>query len=414
MNSRDYVRGSKPDRIHTEKLILETSKILERRTEAVIRHYVENCDECGIPIELCDRILPVPFAFRKLSQSAKTEMVMSPVFQYWLKAARRCTDSNYSSQRLDVLEQLPSVGWMTLALEGILDFPLVTKLDSLGGLRCSPIGSFIEFGAHSAAMVCQIDPVADGEVRVEVSGNERRFSVSDLAHGKEKTGVYNPPHLIGGIELSSRDDFLCAAFTGTLQRHDGVEFFGVAREQYQATPDIGVYDKAIEIAQSTWEDGFEEIRAFTNVVVPRVGTPEEHICFTVSSRQGAIFLDPLDPIELIENIVHETAHVKLRCIQFFDPIIKDTEDDERRFKVAWRKDKRPLTGILEGCYVFMHVAEIVRALNEKGIKETYSNLEQLKIDVGSAISVLTENATFTELGNDFIHDLLGWRDEVFP
>ena len=165
--------------------------------------------------------------------------------------------------------------------------------------------------------------------------------------------------------------------------------------------------------KTVWLEQYKDLANFTKVAVPRNSGPNNTIAFTISSRQGAIFLDDMDEIEMAESIIHENAHVKLRYLQLIDSILENFNDDDAKYKVSWRPDPRPLPGILEGVYVFSHVAEFYIRLNEKRQNIEYlKRAGQILADVGVAISILDENGRFTELGGRFFDEIKNWRSNM--
>ncbi|MGH3210527.1 MAG: FxsB family cyclophane-forming radical SAM/SPASM peptide maturase, partial [Trebonia sp.] len=67
---------------------------------------------------------------------------------------------------------------------------------------------------------------------------------------------------------------------------------------------------------------------------------------------------PADPVTLALLIMHEFQHVKLGAVldlyDLFDP------DDKRLYRAPWRKDPRPLEGLLQGTYAHLAVSEFWR------------------------------------------------------
>ena len=73
---------------------------------------------------------------------------------------------------------------------------------------------------------------------------------------------------------------------------------------------------------------------------------------TVSSYAGAIWLFVDTIVGIVEHMVHEQSHVKLRYVEEACPILAPEQTGER-FLVGWRKDPRPIVGIYEGVYVHL-------------------------------------------------------------
>ena len=66
-----------------------------------------------------------------------------------------------------------------------------------------------------------------------------------------------------------------------------------------------------------------------------------------------------DPASLGELLVHEMQHVKLAALA--DQFDLFDRADGRLFPVPWRRDPRPIYGLLHGTYAHLAVAELWRA-----------------------------------------------------
>jgi uncharacterized protein len=104
---------------------------------------------------------------------------------------------------------------------------------------------------------------------------------------------------------------------------------------------------------------------------------------------------------------HENAHIKLRQIQVLDPLLQDPWDESVRFNVPWRPDPRPMPGILEGLFVFSHVAEYELREWQRGINNSDklpSRLSHLK----QALQLVEKNAKLTTAGTWFVAQMQEW------
>lgn len=111
---------------------------------------------------------------------------------------------------------------------------------------------------------------------------------------------------------------------------------------------------------------------------------------------------PEDPVTLALLLVHEYQHVKLGAIldlyDLFDPA------DKRLFHAPWRKDPRPLEGLLQGTYAHLAVSEFwrVRAgLGERDQAEAAERHEHWRTHTAAAIETLADSGSLTPLGADF-------------
>lgn len=111
---------------------------------------------------------------------------------------------------------------------------------------------------------------------------------------------------------------------------------------------------------------------------------------------------PDDPVTLALLLMHEFQHVKLGAVldvyDLFDP------DDKRLYHAPWRKDSRPLEGLLQGTYAHLAVCDFwrVRAgLGEYDEPEAAERHEHWRAHTAAAIETLTDSGSLTPLGISF-------------
>jgi uncharacterized protein len=111
---------------------------------------------------------------------------------------------------------------------------------------------------------------------------------------------------------------------------------------------------------------------------------------------------PDDPVTLALLLMHEFQHVKLGAVldlyDLFDP------DDKRLYHAPWRKDPRPLEGLLQGTYAHLAVSEFwrVRAgLGEHDQAEAAERYEHWRSHTAAAIETLANSDSLTPLGMRF-------------
>jgi uncharacterized protein len=111
---------------------------------------------------------------------------------------------------------------------------------------------------------------------------------------------------------------------------------------------------------------------------------------------------PADPVILALLLVHEFEHVKLGAVldlyELFDP------EDKRLYPAPWRKDPRPLEGLLQGTYAHLAVCEFwrVRAgLGEYDESEAAREYEHWRAHTAAAIETLANSGSLTPLGMRF-------------
>jgi uncharacterized protein len=111
---------------------------------------------------------------------------------------------------------------------------------------------------------------------------------------------------------------------------------------------------------------------------------------------------PDDPVTLALLLMHEFQHVKLGAVldvfDLFDP------EDKRLYHAPWRKDPRPLEGLLQGTYAHLAVSDFwrVRAgLGEPDQAEAAQRYAHWRSHTAAAIATLAESGSLTPLGMRF-------------
>lgn len=167
------------------------------------------------------------------------------------------------------------------------------------------------------------------------------------------------------------------------------------------------FGHAARLVARVWPEEFDDWQETLQVVVPRTAPSGWTVGgFTVSSHQGACWVIARDPLTILETLVHEQSHVKLRYIEESTPLLA-AEQAGDLFQVGWRTDPRPIVGIYEGVYVHLHCAEVLRRLLDANALEAHSRkaalrLRQLVRQVAEAVDILRQHGRFTETGEVFL------------
>ena len=168
------------------------------------------------------------------------------------------------------------------------------------------------------------------------------------------------------------------------------------------------YLQAAAIIGEVWPEEYADFRQTLHVVVPRTSPRRWHARgMTVSSYAGAIWLFVDTLVDLVEHMVHEQSHVKLRYVEEACPILTPDQTGER-FLVGWRKDPRPIVGIYEGVYVHLHVLTALSACRAKHIfsGENAATCEarcrSVIVEVEEGLRLLEAHGRFTDTGSAYL------------
>jgi HEXXH motif-containing protein len=360
--------------------------------------------------------------FGRLPIERRRQMLLHPSFRYWLQGMRR-TESLMASTQSYFPCALTSLLWSELCVAHLLPFRIRVMTDQFGGLRCLTRSRFVELGGSYRNQALSVELV-DREARlccangllVCVPTEDLKGDVAAPPPTIDENGYHInlfPVLADGRIEVSTRDPWLRVKLTGTNQRVNGTEFLGVSEDLYANNPSLDNLVAALELLKLYWPDALADMARFTKVIVPVKSDPSTYTAFTVSSRQGAIFIGGAPPPETVEMVLHENAHVKLRQIQALDQLLVDPLDETLRIQVPWRKDPRPIPGILEGVFVFTHVAEFEwRYLDAVGADAVRQRLIQRIRNLKYAIDRLDEFGHFTSGGHSFLDSMRTWVDDL--
>lgn len=158
---------------------------------------------------------------------------------------------------------------------------------------------------------------------------------------------------------------------------------------------------------------YSEIRDIISVAIPVISNRDGvHLSSSFAAIMGSFYLSyTKDPVVLSEAIVHEYHHNKLNLIFMLDEIVLN-KSDGNIFYSPWRRDLRPITGLLHGCFAFYGVVSYWYRCIEA--EYTVSPVDRSKIvnrvkvlinQLQSVVDILRKNGVFTAGGHIFMETL---------
>jgi HEXXH motif-containing protein len=147
-----------------------------------------------------------------------------------------------------------------------------------------------------------------------------------------------------------------------------------------------------------------ELAAGLRVVVPlhdegdgsaRSGTARESV--------GALGLTPPhSPEDFVITLIHEYQHSKLSA--FLDMTRLYEFGGTERHRAPWRVDRRPTSGLIQGVYAFLGVADAWRALRvAPGLAPAANEqFEKIRRQVETGYTALAGSAELTTIGTEFV------------
>jgi HEXXH motif-containing protein len=190
------------------------------------------------------------------------------------------------------------------------------------------------------------------------------------------------------------------------------------RDGYHAPPSDRLDDHEV----AYWQDRFAgawalicrylperatEIALGLRVVVPLADTRDRSSrSATARESIGAMGVSrPASAEDFAVTIVHEFAHSKLSAVIDVEPLYRPGGSE--RHHAPWKKDKRPTSGLLQGVFAFLHVAEAWRRLAaEPDLAEVASaQFTDLREQVRVAYRSLAASQELTVAGAVFVEVL---------
>jgi len=124
--------------------------------------------------------------------------------------------------------------------------------------------------------------------------------------------------------------------------------------------------RALRALGIVWPEMRAEVVRRTAMVVPISETGL--VSYSLAARPGVSFINVTGKriVELADDLLHESAHHLLHDIQEIAALLVPGEETEdvQAFDSPWRGTRRPLHGILHGCYTFLFRAELLIRLRD--------------------------------------------------
>ncbi|MCA9938654.1 MAG: hypothetical protein KC418_08430 [Anaerolineales bacterium] len=163
--------------------------------------------------------------------------------------------------------------------------------------------------------------------------------------------------------------------------------------------------RAYQLLQNVWPEIVSEMQFYTRLIVPF--RSQCYTSFSDDVFMGAILVSEVEqPFTNImytaELIVHEHSHLRLSVImRFLDPIFQEMPGGV--FYSPFRRDKRPIRGVLHGAFVFARIAHFLRRVGSVEPDFPWrERLEEVVVKIVEALEVLRDAAIYTPLGQSLL------------
>ncbi|GIE96596.1 HEXXH motif domain-containing protein [Paractinoplanes rishiriensis] len=265
--------------------------------------------------------------------------------------------------------------------------------------------------AHRGRMVLPtlgtavLDDEASGPVRIDTSGGLTVTSASGVATALVEGVTWWPLRRLrarhGGQECSVR-----------------LEDASPYRDGYHAPPSERLDDAEAAYWQEQFDRAWQlicrylperatEIALGLRAVVP-LADMRDRSSRSATAREsvGAMGVSrPASAEDFAVTIVHEFAHSKLSAVIDVEPLYRPGGTE--RHHAPWKKDKRPTSGLFQGVFAFLHVAEAWRRLAaEPDLAEVAcAQFTELREQVSVAYRSLAASRELTVAGAEFVEVL---------
>jgi uncharacterized protein len=144
------------------------------------------------------------------------------------------------------------------------------------------------------------------------------------------------------------------------------------------------------------------------------GPPGRDVSATARQAFGAVAAAlPGDHATLALLLIHEFQHVKLGAV--LDLYDLHDAADTRLFHAPWRKDPRPLEGLLQGTYAHIAVTDFWRNRRKdadgQAAKAAEAQFAHWRTQTANAIETLATSGSLTPLGEQFVDRM---RESIAP
>jgi uncharacterized protein len=159
-------------------------------------------------------------------------------------------------------------------------------------------------------------------------------------------------------------------------------------------------DEAWQLLAELAPDRADELSAGLRTLVPLVQADQRSArSATIRHAFGVFGLTrPPSATDFAVTLVHEFQHSKLSAMLDLMPMTDPADD--RRYFAPWRVDPRPLSGLLQGVYAFVGVADTWRALrNVAGVQATAEReFAEARLQVDRGLDAVERSRSLTPAG----------------
>lgn len=222
-----------------------------------------------------------------------------------------------------------------------------------------------------------IDSFNDG--RLQVAGDTGVVEIDPTTLAHNDTGVTCAGSAAATVLPRTRRDSLVVDGFDPRLRETPLPVEPLSAGEKRAEHWVDLLDAGAALLAFIQPRASRQVRHALRVLVPheqldgrKYGMRQREMISSTAGRTVGAFgisLGEEDPLQIAESLVHEHAHTRLRAL-LWDRAMHNA--DNLRYEAPWRRDPRPISGLVQGIAAFTLVAEFYRAAWQARSSGTWS------------------------------------------
>lgn len=343
-----------------------------------------------------------------LSPAARRDVLTQPYLMHWLvRQARRAAEGDTPGLEAAMGDVGRFVA-LPAARDGVWPESPMTLRARSGQLRFPGFRRHVLLPAGTPDGPVAVSLGDDGELRFAASGCDIHVPLAELLDAIPPSGgspVAQRQQLPGlPVEVDATDPFIGDLFTSMNAKPPLLNYppRDLTPLPYLDDVSLEALAEAWRLIEAAWPAAGRELAHYTRLIVPFAS--RSYSTFAEAEFLGAVFMGQsrhrfTDVLYTAEHLLHEHSHLRLHLIMEQEPIFEAAGSG--LVESPWRRDPRPVIGIVQGVFVFARVARFLRRAYQLLGDERYAERRRTVIaDVRAGLGTLTdaESVTITPLG----------------
>ncbi|HTT41394.1 MAG TPA: HEXXH motif-containing putative peptide modification protein [Burkholderiales bacterium] len=178
--------------------------------------------------------------------------------------------------------------------------------------------------------------------------------------------------------------------------------------------------KAEEYVKTLWPAAYRQFAALVSEVYPMtLRDCDEKRSIGSCSGQNAhrpftLYVTTFDPFGTAESLLHEMAHIKLRCVgvQVESCTRLILNDPAELYVSPLRSFKRPMTAVAHAFYSWLYLTELGVRLADRDAKRAFLRLPRNFQWIEQMRREIRTHARLDDAGREFFERLYAWADRL--